>query len=177
MKISKISKRKQNALTARQLRRLFDYDPKTGVMTYRARRNSSYSRIRIGEPAGWLDRRGYLRLGIGGFQYLVHRLAWLYMTGHWPNADIDHKNGKLSDNRWRNLRECTISQNQWNTAINRKNNTTGFKGVCRHHGKFTTSIQCRGVRKHLGSFTTAAAAHRAYCAAAHKLFGEFARYR
>jgi hypothetical protein len=40
------------------------------------------------------------------------RLAWLHMTGKWPNSEISYINGKPSDTRWANLREVTSSQNR-----------------------------------------------------------------
>ncbi len=41
---------------------------------------------------------------------------------------VDHKNHGIRDNRKRNLRKCTMSQNQMNKKI-QKNNTSGVPGV------------------------------------------------
>ena len=35
---------------------------------------------------------------------MAHHLAWLYMTGEWPEYDIKHVNGLKDDNRFSNLR-------------------------------------------------------------------------
>jgi HNH endonuclease len=56
--------------------------------------------------------RGYHQIRIGGRPYSASRLAWLYMTGKWPNSEISYINGKPSDTRWANLREVTSSQNR-----------------------------------------------------------------
>lgn len=50
-------------------------------------------------------------------QYRSGRLAFLYMTGHWPEWDVDHKNRKRGDDRWKNLREATRSQNLRNRQM------------------------------------------------------------
>jgi HNH endonuclease len=62
--------------------------------------------------AGARNGRGYHQIRIGGRPYSASRLAWLYMTGKWPNSEISYINGKPSDTRWANLREVTSSQNR-----------------------------------------------------------------
>lgn len=43
--------------------------------------------------------------------YLLHRLAYLYMTGNWPLGEIHHVNHNPSDNRWANLADVTPLEN------------------------------------------------------------------
>jgi hypothetical protein len=60
--------------------------------------------------------------------YYAHQLAWLYMTGQWPNKHIDHINGIRDDNRFSNLRLATESDNSCNRA-KQSNNVSGYTGV------------------------------------------------
>lgn len=108
--------------------------------------------------------------------YYAHRLAWFYQTGGWPKDEIDHKNGIPSDNRWKNLREATRSNQLHNTRM-RSDNTSGYKGVCwaKKEGRWLASITLHGKSKFIGYYETPKKAHAAYCAAAKRLHGEFAR--
>jgi hypothetical protein len=98
------------------------------------------------------------------------------MTGAWPPAEIDHVNAHALDNRWANLRSATRTQNNRNTRI-RKNNTSGYKGASWDARRQTWVAQITANRRNhrLGDFSTAEAAHAAYCRAAERLHGEFAR--
>lgn len=89
---------------------------------------------------------------------------------------IDHKNRNGLDNRRRNLRRASESQNQMNRGLP-KNNTSGFKGVSwiGREGRWRASIR-HSVLTVLGSFRTAREAGLAYDAAARKYFGRFARF-
>ncbi len=87
---------------------------------------------------------------------------------------VDHINGRKLDNRVANLRKATHGQNQANGRLQR-NNKSGLKGVCRIGKKWIAQI-CKDRNKQvLGRYDTPEAAHLAYCEAAEKLFGEFAR--
>jgi HNH endonuclease/AP2 domain len=155
------------------VRELFDYDPTTGVMTYKAARK----KCRPGAVAGYGRSDGYNVISVNRKNYLRSRLAWLWMTGHWPAHEIDHKDKNPSNDRWDNLREATRSQNEMNGGL-RKNNRLGLKGV--RQGKrdkgFGAGISINGKYVHLGTFPTAEEAHDAYKQAAAKYFGEFARH-
>lgn len=152
-----------NALTQSRLNELLHYDPDTGVFTWLAAVARS---VKIGDVAGWAEDDGYLRISVGGKQYLAHRLAFLYMTGDWPKDQVDHRNGIRDDNRWDNLREATHAENGQNVALSRRNKS-GFIGVCwnRQKGKWVAGIRIAGRLKHLGYFTSPEAAHVAYLAA------------
>jgi hypothetical protein len=99
------------------------------------------------------------------------------MEGRWPEPETDHDNRDGLDNRWKNLREATKSQN----AANRKvatTNKSGLKGVIAktRYGvtKYEALIRLDGKRKHLGRFSTPQEAHAAYVAAAEVYHGKFA---
>lgn len=96
------------------------------------------------------------------------------MTGDWPPDDVDHRDLNKANNKWTNLRLATRSQNVANGA-RRTDNRSGFKGVTRRGNKWEARIRAGGLLHYLGLFETTEAAHEAYCAAAAKLHGEFAR--
>lgn len=109
----------------------------------------------------------------------LHRVILIRMLGR-DLADseyCDHINGDGLDNRRSNLRLATHAENECNQRRH-SNNTSGYKGVSLHKAtqKWRASISINGIRKHLGLFDTAQDAYGAYCEAALKLHGEFARF-
>lgn len=89
---------------------------------------------------------------------------------------IDHCNRDGLDNRRRNLRAATRSQNRAN-ARRASNNSSGSKGVSwrKQHGKWRAYITHNGNQIHLGYFARLQDAARAYQQAAARLFGSFYR--
>jgi hypothetical protein len=163
------------SLTAERLRDLVHYDPETGIFTHRVGRKGAGTYA--GGIAGRLEpKHGYRRIGIDGHRFRANRLAWLYMTGVWPDRLIDHANGNPSDDRFSNLRLATSSQNGANCR-KPTHNASGFKGVNWHAkaGKWRAYIKNKGKPVHIGYFASAEAAHAAYMEKARELFGEFAR--
>jgi hypothetical protein len=91
---------------------------------------------------------------------------------------VDHVSGNTLDNRLVNLRLATTAENVQNQRTNRRNNTTGFKGVRLMGGlsrKYIAQIGFNGKDQHLGVFETAEEAADAYNLAAIRLHGAFAR--
>lgn len=88
----------------------------------------------------------------------------------------DHIDGNGLNNRRMNLRHATKSENMRNKCA-RADNKSGFKGVswCKANGKWLASIRLHQKSHNLGYHTTPESAHEAYCQAAKKLHGEFAR--
>ena len=84
-------------LTPKRLRKVLSYAPTTGIFWWKV---SASSRASVGSIAGAKNGRGYHQIRIGGPPYSASRLAWLYMTGKWPNSEISYINGKPSDTRW-----------------------------------------------------------------------------
>lgn len=160
----------QTSITCERLKYVMRYNPETGLFSYRERSRGR----RVNGPVGQLTRQGYRRVMIDGRRYMAHRLAWLWMTGKFPSAEVDHVNGNGDDNRWVNLREATRSQNRHNTR-KAPGKSTPYKGVTLKKGKwFEANIGAGGRNHYLGIFQTAEDAHEAYKAAALRLHGEFA---
>jgi hypothetical protein len=155
-------------ITAERLRQVLKYDPQTGAFT----RLIARAGHPIGSVAGYIDGSGHRQMSVDWKVYLAHRLAWLYMTGEWPKAQIDHKNCNPDDNRWENLREATHTENARNKRLNR-NNRSGHKGVYWHSQNRKWVAQLGRLR--LGSFGDKESAAAAYAKAAAERFGEFAR--
>ena len=91
--------------------------------------------------------------------------------------DTDHVNGDGLDNRRRNLRTCTRSQNHMNSA-KRDGCSSIYKGVNwdRRRCKWQVQVGTRNAhRRHLGYFDDEQEAAIAYNVGASKLFGEFAK--
>lgn len=86
---------------------------------------------------------------------------------------VDHHDGNTLNNRRKNLRPCTVTQNLGNAQkwVGRSK----YKGVSPHKDRWRAAIACKGKRYHLGRFLNEEDAARAYDAAAIELFGEFAR--
>ena len=110
-----------------ELNALFDYNPETGVLTWKVRRSN---RINIGDIVGWLSEKGYLLVTLSNKHYRIHRIIWIMNNGEIPqDFQIDHINGIKADNRLSNLRLATNSQNQCN-VFPQKNNRSNVKGLC-----------------------------------------------
>lgn len=132
-------------------------------------------RAHPGKIAGTLRKDGYVVIIIDKKQYKAHRLAWFYVHGAWPNGRLDHEDNCQSNNRWKNIRRATHSQNMANRKLN-ANSTSGFKGVhLRSSGKYRAYVNKDGCRHWLGTFDTGEAAAAVAGAKALELHGAFAR--
>lgn len=160
-------------ITDLELKDILHYCPETGVFTWLIAKSQ---RVRVGEKGGHLASNGYVVIAINNKAYKAHRLAWLYMTGSWPEEEIDHINGIKNDNRIVNLREATKSQNQHNVGV-RGDNSSGYKGVSfeTKNKKWRADIQFNGKRIFLGYFDFPKKASEVYEAKAVELFREFKR--
>lgn len=161
-------------LTIERLREVLDYDPYTGIFTRRIRQASN---ALAGTRAGTALERGYIGIMVDKIQYKAHRLAWFFVYEKWPLVGIDHINGIRNDNRIENLREADQSQNIANGKKHR-DSTSGLKGVTWNAAckRWMAQIHWRGKHIYLGLFDTKEEAHAAYCAAAKRLHGEYARF-
>ena len=139
-------------LTAEYLRSILNYDPETGIFTWKI---SNSSRAKVGDVVGCQSGDGYLRIQLQSRKYQAHRLAWLYVYGEWPEDQIDHINRIRTDNRISNLREVTNKQNLQNSG-KRSDNTSGHPGVIWHKriSKWQATIKHNQKQIHLGYYST-----------------------
>ena len=94
------------------LRLLLDYNPETGVLTWRVSRGGK----KPGDRAGTINRNGYRAISIQndgkGKLYKASRLAWAHYNGEDPGLMVvDHINRVRDDNRICNLRLLTHGNN------------------------------------------------------------------
>jgi hypothetical protein len=153
------------------LKRLFEYDPETGLFYNR----SSRGRAGAGKVAGSLSH-GYWRIKIDDTRYYAHHLAWLYVYGEWP-LEIDHRDGDGYNNKIANLRIATRTENNFNAK--RETGKSGLKGAYQDPRSLIwfSKIQIGGRVIWLGDFNTPEEAHRAFMAAVETYHGEFAYHR
>ncbi len=159
---------------AAELREWLTYDPQNGVFEWVASpvRTRRWNMVYAGKLAGGKTGLGYWHIYIRHVRYLAHRLAWLYMTGAWPEGMLDHVNGDGLDNRWANLRAATRAQNAINTGL-RGNNSSGHTGVFFDPRRGTWCA--RVARTHIGTFGTKSEAIAARQQAVVTLHGQFAK--
>lgn len=96
---------------------------------------------------------------------------------------VDHINGNGLDNRRKNLRQATRTQQSYNKGVHSHKKSLGCKGVSQVKNKkgipsyWVARITVRAKRLYLGVFKSHITASRAYIKAAKKYHGEFARWR
>lgn len=140
-------------LTQEHMKEYLRYCPKTGIFIWIKK---SGNNTVLNGRAGSIDTKGYLKIMLLGRRYLCHRLAFLYMTGDFPESHIDHINHDRSDNRWENLRQVSNGENNKNQSCY-KNNKSGVTGVRRVGPVWTSKIG----NTHLGTFNSLEAARAA----------------
>lgn len=124
-------------LTAKIVYELFDCDPLTGKLYWKRRASRWFATGRAcsvwnakhatKEAFTYKDCDGYFMGRIFGKSYFAHRIIYFHSYG-WLPQEVDHLNGKPSDNRIMNLRAVTRAQNQQNRRL-QHNNTSGYAGV------------------------------------------------
>lgn len=155
------------------VRELLDYDPETGVLTWRKRDgrhfstrrgwaiwNARYAGMEAGSIRTRRDGYKYRRIGLFNVDVMAHRIAWVCMTGEQPPHEIDHINKDATDCRWSNLRDGTGTNQRNKTRM--KNNTSGYPGVSRHTqapNRWCARVMIGGKMKHLGMAGSAEAAY------------------
>lgn len=166
---------KRPPLTAKRLRELLSYNQRTGVFRWRETRGP----VNAGDIAGTPTAKNYIRIFVDYRAHLAQRLVWLWMKGKPGDtlaivpASVDHENTIRNDNRWRNLRASTQSQNLHNSKVTARN-VSGFKWVrTRRYQSGAIRYQADVGGYVLGCFSTPEAAHAAAKTYARRAHGAF----
>lgn len=141
-------------LTQATLKELVHYNPDTGIFTWK---NSTLRRTAGAEIGSEFEApcgKKYRHVRVLNTMYLVHRLAFVYITGSFPLEDVDHENGNGTDNRWDNIRDVPRIENTRNRKLNH-NNKSGCSGVTWYprYNKWLARIGMKGEKITLGYFT------------------------
>lgn len=151
---------------------LYHYDPETGLFRHRFSRGNRAA----GSIAGSHRKNGSLTLRVGKLGYYAHHIAWLITHNEWPDR-LDHKDVNKSNNKIKNLRKATASQNGANHyGWAKKDLPKGVtKKTRKKYCRYQAQIKVKRRTISLGYFNTIEEARQAYLTAAKKHFGEFAR--
>ncbi|EAA1361122.1 HNH endonuclease [Salmonella enterica] len=161
-------------MNSADLSKILEYDPSTGVFRW----NKSKGTALAGDVAGSVNHHGYREITIDGKKLQANRLAWLFVTGMFPNGVIDHINRVRDDNRFSNLRDISVAENNLNKSI-RLDNKSGTSGVNWDikREKWRATGQINRKQKHLGYFKNiddAMEARRIFCRKYHLTSKEYA---
>lgn len=147
-------------LSHHRLLELLAYDSQTGI--FRRRRSQ--------KPVATIQKNGRVQVCVDYVIFRAHRLAWFYVHGEWPPADIDHIDGNPANNALANLRCVNRSVNMENQRRARADNKVGLLGVSqRSPNRFRAEIVVSGNRRLLGTYSNPEEAHAAYLAAKRQL--------
>jgi hypothetical protein len=159
---------KDGNFDAEFLRSILRYDPNTGEWW---RISRTYMGIAWKKLRNSDKKRRVIKIGFR--TYPAARLAWLYMTGEWPEVTVDHEDRDHSNDRWSNLRLATKAEQARNQILH-SHNTSGILGVYQRGGKYCATIKFNYRQIWLGTFDTEEQAIDARRAAELEYFGEFA---
>lgn len=148
---------------------LLKYNPETGKAYWLKHHKKSW----VGKEICTKNSQGYLRVGLNGKRYYLHRVVWYIYYGEEP-LHIDHINGDKSDNRLSNLRSVTNQQNMFNRT-GHEDNTSGYKGVFKTCSGYFARVGYNNKPHYVGHYRTKEEAALAYNEKALELHGEFAR--
>lgn len=177
---------KEQLVTPELIRELLNYDPKTGLFTWKKRGVSwfkdrggrytaewcqkSFNNKHGGKPAFTAETsKGYLTGGIMRRNFFAHRVAWAHFHGSWPKFTIDHINRDKGDNRIENLRDVSRVVNNHNVE-RRKGEYVGV-AWWEPSRKWLARISKDGEFYYLGYYDTAIEAARVRDAKARELYG------
>lgn len=164
-------------LTIEEARRLWAYDPETGVLTWRVNRGGQKV---AGKVAGRKDvtRNGYSLMVItcNNKKLMQSIVIWGMHTGAWPEDGevVSFKDRDATNLKWENL-FCDKRAAIQGLDKHRSNNKSGVRGVSWHksNGKWAAKIGVDGKKYTLGYFKTIEEATLARQAAAKEYFGDF----
>lgn len=160
-----------NQLGDTEIDNFFEYNGKDLIWSV------TKSNIVKGSVAGSPNYKGHLCVQVNNKIYRVHNIIWAMHHGRIPDGYlVDHIDGNPSNNSIANLRLATLSQNN-NNSKKRENTSSKYKGVHwnKQSNSWRASIRADGRVLYIGNFKTEEEAHKAWCAVAKDLHGEFFR--
>lgn len=170
-------------LTTEIVRELLDYNPDTGVFTWKERGREWFNTKRAwrtwnaryaGKRASTVTNLGYRIFSIHKQRILEHRAAFLYMGVDPAGHEVDHINGYTLDNSFSNLRLVNRKDNCRNVTGGRakKGLLPGVHVDARrpnHPRPYRARVRVNGKEISAGQFETEIEAHEAYLAKAREL--------
>lgn len=125
----------------------------TSKLRYDSRTGKCYRKSN-GNEITYRNAQGYIMVNLHNVPFLLHRIVYYMFHRIDPlEFEIDHRNCCQTDNRIKNLRLATRSQNVHNMSLN-KNNQSGIKGVCwsKEKAMWRAYVTLNRKQKHLGYF-------------------------
>ncbi len=150
-----------------KLRSFTTYNPDTGEFRWAADKQPAKLQNQL---VGCVDQDGYRRVQFDGKTYSAASMIWYYVTGTYPTLQVDHKDRNPGNNKWKNLRLSTNSQNM----VNRKQQRDLPKGVYRCKDRYRVYGYANYKSQYLGVFNTIEEATVARKKFDVSQFGEFA---
>ena len=127
-------------------RQLFNYDPETGVLTFKVKRGPK----KAGDPVGSTTSTGHLSTAVDGIKTYVHRICYaMHHDVDISNLVIDHIDRDPSNNRIDNLRAVSQQKNCMNDPRKDQPSLCYFS-----KGKWQAQVKINGVTHYLGRFKT-----------------------
>jgi len=150
-------------LTQEIVRELLDYNPDTGVLTWKFRSekwfattgafkswNTRFAGVKAGSVSTRISNNKWSLIHIFDKTYRPERIIHLWLHGVWPNR-IDHTDGNGLNNCKTNLRNGTHAESCRNRTLSKSNNT-GVSGVRNRNGRYSSQITINSKQIWLGSF-------------------------
>jgi hypothetical protein len=145
-----------------ELAAAFTYEPDTGQL-FRRQANGELRALRMVRKKRARNEVAVARFR--GNSIIVTHIAFMLILRRWPLAGmvINHRDGKISNNRWQNLREGPQRHNAMNVQEpgrpGQDDSEVLGRGVYRNHNQYKVGLSIKGRMVHFGSFATAAEAN------------------
>jgi hypothetical protein len=168
------------------LRECFDLNEETGELTWKVRPEKHFKRkqdalswnMRLpGKTVGTKNKTDRVITQLNGKKIKTHRIVYKLVNGHDPEADIDHQDKQNTNNRPRNLRLASKSQNMSNSR--RSCGVIPYRGVTKRYKdkeRFNAGIWIKRAFYYMGPWSLPEEAHAAYCIAKLHFRKEFADF-
>ena len=158
------------------LREYFSYNPHSGIIL--RIKNSGKGKTGT-EPGTWSQSRPNSnirkKISFKASYYHYGRVAWALHTGHWPKGLIDHIDRNPLNNKFENLRESSVAENNRNVVQKKKSQLPTGVDITKY-GRYRARIWVQGKCIQLGSYPTLEEAGSAYIEASKKFHKDFSPY-